>query len=183
MKDNEETNAPAQTEAKPKAVVEIIRGRMPVVVVALIRFGDNRNKTTKELATLFGTTVGKIDDIKKSRNFAYVTATFRPTAAQKTEGIEWLKRHPYYDKVNADSLINELDALPEASADETAAFEAARTKARGQNTKTKTGETADGGGGNRRGRKKSAPTEILDAGPDNDAVLHGVKPTEAELLS
>ena len=155
---NDNTNAAADTastpEAAPKAPPkEIVRGRMPVAIVAQVRFGLKKGESTKALADLFGTTVGKIDDIKKNRNFAYVVEATKFTDAQIAEGVEWLKRHPNYDEAKTDDLVLELDGYERASDEEAKAFEAARTAARGQPTKTKEGEVADGGGGNRRGKK------------------------------
>lgn len=152
-----------------KVAAEIIRGRMPVAVVYLARYGNLKGEATKMLADKFGTTVGKVDDIKKGRNFAYVTEAFRPTAEQKTQALEWLKRHPAYDAQGVDALVNELEAIPEATAEEAAAFEAARAGARGQSPKTKTGETANAGGGNNRKGKK-AKAEVTE-GASADALL------------
>lgn len=140
--------------AKEKAAsVEIIRGRMPVAIVYLARFGNQKAESTKAKADKFGTTVGKIDDIAKNRNFAYVTEAFRPTEEQKAQGAEWLKRHQAYDAQSVDDLVNELEAISVATAEEAAAFEAARVGARGQNVKTKEGDTANAGGGNKRSKK------------------------------
>lgn len=151
----------------------IIQGRMPVAVVHLMRFGNNKGGATKELATKFGTTVGKVDDVKKSRNFAYVVEGTKFTQAQIDEGCEWLKRHPKYDESGADDLVVELEAYEVGSAEETAAFEAARTAARGQPTKTKDGEVANGGGGNR--RKKKAKAEAVEGEAP-------AEPTAADLM-
>lgn len=159
-------NDQVQTPEVAKAPVEIIRGRMPVAVVAMVRFGNLKDEATKALADKFGTTVGKIDDIKKNRNFAYVTAAFRPTAEQKAQALEWLKRHPSYDAQGVDALVNELEKTPEATTEEAAAFEAARAGARGQNVKTKEGETANGGGGNNRKPKKAKGEAAPAAGAD-----------------
>ena len=134
----------------------IIQGRMPVAVVHLLRFGNSKGGATKELAVKFGTTVGKVDDVKKNRNFAYVVEETRFTQAQIDEGCEWLKRHPKYDEAGADALVVELEGYTVATDEEAKAFEATRTAARGQPTKTKDGEVANGGGGNRRGKKKKA---------------------------
>lgn len=139
----------------------IISGRMPVAIVALARFGNKKDEPTKAMATLFGTTVGKIDDIKKNRNFSYVTADFRPTQAQVDAGIAWLKTHPRYDADNVDQLVVEMENTPVATEEEAAAFEAVRVAARGQNATTKTGEKAEGGGGNRRA-KKAKKGEVAD---------------------
>lgn len=152
----------------------IINGRMPVTVVYLVRHGNNKGEATKALADLFGTTVGKIDDIKKGRNFAYVDESFRPTEAQKAEALDWLKKHPYYDASGVDKVISELDAVPAATAEEAAAFEALRAKNRGQTVTTKEGEVADAGGGNRRKprAKKGAEPKVeggTEAEPKADA--------------
>ena len=153
---------------------DIIQGRMPVAVVHLLRFGANKNDATKDLAVKFGTTVGKVDDVKKSRNFAYVVEGTKFTQAQIDEGCEWLKRHPKYDESGADALVVELEAYEVGSAEETAAFEAARTAARGQPTKTKEGEVANGGGGNRRGKKKAKAEATEGEAP--------AEPTAADLM-
>ena len=89
--ENSGTEQATETKAAPR---EIIRGRMPVAIVALVRFGSMKGDAVKAKAEAFGTTIGKIDDIVKNRNFAYVTEDFRPTEQQKADGIEWLKRHP-----------------------------------------------------------------------------------------
>ena len=147
-----------------KVVVEkvktpIINGRMPVAVVAQIRFGNDKAEPTKVLAEKYGTTVGKIDDIKKGRNFAYVTADFAPTQEQINEGLEWLQRHPKYADGSVDKIIVELENTPVATEEQAKAFELARGAARGTSVKTKAGDVADGGGGNRRKSKKAAAEE------------------------
>ena len=144
-----------QTAVEKKVNPNIINGRMPVAVVAQIRFGNNKGDSTKELAAMYGTTVGKIDDIKKNRNFAYVGADFKPTREQIDQGVEWLKRHPKYNEGAVDKIITELENTPVATAEEAAKFEADRIAARGQSVTTKDGSIADGGGGNRRKPRKA----------------------------
>lgn len=136
-------------EKKDVAPKEIIRGRMPVVIVYLARFGAQSTQPTKVKADVFGTTVGKIDDIAKGRNFSYVTSAFKPTAAQKADGKAWLERHP----TGASQLIAELEALPEATAEEAAEFEKVRGANRGQAATDADGKPVNAGGGNRRGKK------------------------------
>lgn len=143
-----------------KAKKAIINGRMPVAIVALLRFGSQKGESTKALADLAGTTVGKIDDIKKNRNFAYVTDAFKPTQEQKDAGLAWLKTHPYYDASGVDKLVTELDSMDVATAEEAAAFEGVRVAARGQLATTKDGEPAAAGGGNRRKPKKEKAVKI-----------------------
>lgn len=164
---SEQTENTGGEAAAPKVPAEIIRGRMPVAVVALARFGSQKDAATKACADAFGTTVGKIDDIRKNRNFAYVTAEFKPTAAQVADGKAWLERHPK----GADALVAELLSLPTASEEEAAAFEATRSAARGQSATKKDGEVADGGGGNRKKGGKKAKTETAEASGDTGAAL------------
>ena len=159
------SNAPgaeAPAKKEKKLIEGITRGRMPIAVVNMVRFGDNKLAETKDLATMFGTTVGKITDIKKNSTFAYLVAGFKPTAEQKADGIAWLQRHIGYDEGKVDKLINELEKTKVATAEEAAAFDAIRSKAKGQKEKTKTGEVADAGGGNRAGKKKATAKDLVE---------------------
>ena len=140
-----ETTKEIKETVTPKAVREIIRGRMPVVIAFLIRF-DHALESVKDLSLQFGTTSGKIGDIKAGSNFTYVKESFRPTRAQKDEAIQWVRRHPQYDAYG-DKIVEEIEAVPEATAEEAAAFAALSRKA--PTVTTKAGEIADGGGGNR----------------------------------
>lgn len=168
MTENTENQGGEAQTAEKAAPKEIIRGRMPVAIVHLVRFGSMKDQATKAKADAFGTTVGKIDDIAKNRNFAYVTADFRPTEQQKADGKAWLERHP----TGAQALIDELEAVPTATAEEAAAFESARSSARGQSPTTKEGEQADAGGGNRRnGKKKAKGDEAPAAGSTGEELL------------
>ena len=164
MEQNTEVKAAVETKVVAEKVkTPIINGRMPVAVVAQIRFGNDKGETTKVLAQKYGTTVGKIDDIKKNRNFGYVTADFAPTQAQIDEGLEWLQRHPNYKDGSVDSVILELENTPVATEEQAKAFELARGAARGTSVKTKEGDVADGGGGNRRkpkGKKADEAVEV-----------------------
>ena len=167
---NDKTQNTETTEQKPATPPrEIIRGRMPVAVVALARFGSMKDQTTKAKAEAFGTTVGKIDDIAKNRNFGYVTADFRPTEQQKADGVAWLERHP----TGAAGLIAELNAVEVASAEQAAAFDSLRAANRGQSSKTKDGEDANAGGGNRRGKKSKTEAAAPEgAAATGDALLN-----------
>lgn len=155
----EAATAEAKPAKAPAAPLEIIRGRMPVAVVAMVRFGNLKGETVAVKAKRFGTTVGKVDDIVKNRNFSYVKEDFAPTQAQKDEGIAWLKQHPRYDADNVDALVLELDNTPVATEEQAKAFEAARSEGRGQRTTKADGTPADAGGGNRRGKGKAPVVE------------------------
>lgn len=150
-----------KAKKEPQKRLDIIRGRMPIAVVYMVKFGDNRGDSTAALAKLFGTTTGKIDDLKRERGFKYVTAGFAPTAQQKLDGIEYLKKHPDYASGGVDKLVNELEAYNEATAEQAKAFEVAKAAAHGQSFRKKSGEVADAGGGNRRSSKEKATEEEL----------------------
>ena len=157
----EEVGAPTVKEKTPKVAVPIIRGRMPIAVVYAIKFGINKDLPISELAAMYGTTSGKIADIKKNYNFQYLTEDFKPSLEQKVEAIEYLKKHPNFgaDTTPCAVLIDEIDELLEATPEEVTAFLSLRTSFRGQNSKTKSGETANAGGGNRRKSAKKKPVE------------------------
>lgn len=160
------TNAEGAAEAPKKEkhlIPDIIRGRMPIAVVAMVRFGDQKNGETKALADLFGTTVGKITDIKKKSTFAYLPENFKPTQAQKDEGIAWLQKHVGFKDGKVDGLIGELEATKVATAEEAASYEAIRIAHRGQLPTKKDGAAANAGGGNRQAAKK-APAAAAPAG-------------------
>ena len=157
------TNVPgAETpagEKKAKVLIEgITRGRMPIAVVFIVRFGDQKGLATKELATLFGTTVGKITDIKNNATFGYLTADFKPSQQQKEDGLAWLKRHIAYETGAVDVLINELEGMKVGTAEEIAKFESTRVANRGQKATKADGTVAEAGGGNRvKPAKKAEP--------------------------
>jgi len=171
------TNAPdaavAGTEKKAKVLIpDIIRGRMPILVVHMVRFGDQKGGETKALATMFGTTVGKITDIKKKATFAYLPENFKPTQVQKDDAIAWLQKHVGFKDGAVDKLIDEAEAYKVATKEEEAAFEVIRAEHKGQVPKTKKGETADGGGGNRQKAKTAEPADkVATAKPSADSLM------------
>jgi hypothetical protein len=141
----------AVKEKKVSVPVEIVRGRMPVVVVYDLRFNPkNVDLSVGQLAVKYGTTVGKVVDVQKSYNFAYVLKEFAPTKAQKEEGITWLQRHPKFAEGVVAELMDDINEYVEATQAQADAFLLARVAARGQLTTTKDGGVANGGGGNRR---------------------------------
>lgn len=162
-----EAKAPEKKEKN--LIPNIIRGRMPIAVVYMVRYGDQKNGETKALADMFGTTVGKITDIKKKSTFAYLPENFRPTQAQKDEGIAWLQKHVGYSEGKVDVLITELENTKVATAEEAAAFEAVRVQNRGQLATTKSGAPADAGGGNRQAKPAAALKKPADPKKEPEA--------------
>lgn len=163
-----------QQDVTPKKPAEIIRGRMPVTCVFLVRFDFNTDDA-KSVAIKFGTTIGKINDIRKNSNFKYVEDWFLPTLVQKAEAIAWLKRHPEYDVQNVDKIVTMIDNMPVATPEIEKRFAEMAKMNRAQPVTTKTGEIADGGGGNRIKPKKTE--EIEETKSEVEA------PTDEELLA
>ena len=130
----------------------IIRGRIALAIVYLIRFVEAAEQGTKALAEKYGTTVGKIDDIRKNRNFAYVTEDVRFTEEQIKEAVNYISAHE--DSDHAVVVTDMLNALPIATAEEAEAFANVKRKAGGQPRTDADGNVIASGGGNRQGKKK-----------------------------
>ena len=137
----EETTEKALNPAQeaPKAAIEIIRGRMPVAVVAMIRFKET-GMTTSAIAAKYRTTIGKVDDISKGRNFGYVTGSFAPSAQQVTDAMTYLEQ---LSDENALSAVKILEGMGLAE-DGGEAFEAARKASRKTSKKTEEAPAQEG---------------------------------------
>lgn len=87
--------AAAAGEARKRAAaanfLPIVRGRLPLVFVHAVRFdpviGAMGNKDT---ASKFATSVGKVFDIKKGRNFGYITSDYKPSAEDLAAAQAWI---------------------------------------------------------------------------------------------
>jgi len=81
----------ARKRASAANFLPIVRGRLPLVFVHAVRFdpviGAMANKDT---AAKFATSVGKIFDIKKGRNFGYVDASYKPGAEDLAAAQAWI---------------------------------------------------------------------------------------------
>ena len=148
----------------------IIRGRIALAIVYLIRFVEAAEQGTKALAEKYGTTVGKIDDIRKNRNFAYVTEDVRFTEEQIKEAVNYISAHE--DSDHAVVVTDMLNALPIATAEEAEAFANVKRKAGGQPRTDADGNVIASGGGNRQGKKKKeaeaeAPVDEAEVAPAN----------------
>ena len=75
----------ASTEEK-NVMSGIARGRMHAALVSAIKFNSEGNDS--EVAHTFCTTPGKVNDIRKDRNFKYVTKDLGFTAAEIGEAKE-----------------------------------------------------------------------------------------------
>ena len=146
------------TEVVKKAP-SIIRGRIALAIVFLIRFVEPAEAGTKALAEKYGTTVGKIDDIRKNRNFAYVTEDVKFTEDQVKEAVNYISAHE--DADHAVVVTDMLNELPIATAEEAEAFASVKRKAGSQPRTDAEGNVIQSGGGNRQksGKKKAEPEQ------------------------
>jgi len=130
-----ETLETVETKKRARAISALIKGRAPAPIVYAVRFGEFvKDSNISELATLFGTTVGKINDILKGNNFSYITEATRFTHEQIQDADEYISNHPNYDEVGADAVLEFIRALPVATEEEAAQFLADRKAARKTST-------------------------------------------------
>ena len=66
----------------PAKALDILNGRMPLPIVYAIRFQEDAGAKNSELAKKYGTSVGKVFDIRKGSNFSYITKDYRPSAEE-----------------------------------------------------------------------------------------------------
>lgn len=73
----------------PDNLLDIINGRLPLPLVYMIRFDKLGALSNADAAKAFGTSVGKVFDIKKGRNFGYVDANYKPSAEEVAAAKAW----------------------------------------------------------------------------------------------
>lgn len=146
-----EASTAGETEKKRAAAsnfLPIVRGRLPLLFVHAVRFDKVLSAMgNKDLAAKLATSVGKVFDIKKGRNFAYVGEDFKPTAEDVTAAEGWIAAvgaenakglSASGDKAFMQGILDQYKARGLASAEEAAKFSAARGATR------KVGEKAEG---------------------------------------
>lgn len=132
--------AEARKRAAASNFLPIVRGRLPLLFVHAIRFDKVLNAMgNKDLASAFATSVGKVFDIKKGRNFGYVNAEFKPSAEDIAAAESWIAQigaqnakglSAQGNKQMLQNTLDEYKARGLASAEEVAALSAARTASR-----------------------------------------------------
>jgi len=155
----------AETAAE-KALANIVRGTMPRPLVYLIRFGEKGNKEA-DIAKRYGTTSGKVADIIKNRNFAYIDEDYKPTEDDKEAAIKWLKQVPGYDEVGTDEVVSAVERMQSATESDAAALTEKRAAARAKNAASapeggaRTGAKAGGnrGGGKGKGGQRGGASQ------------------------
>ena len=80
------TEPTAETKVRapkdPSKALDILNGRMPLPIVYAIRFQEDAGAKNSDLAKKYGTSVGKVFDIRKSSNFGYITKDYKPSAEE-----------------------------------------------------------------------------------------------------
>lgn len=148
----------------------IVRGRLPLLFVHAIRFNEElAAMSTKDLASKFSTSVGKVFDIRKNRNFTYVDANYKPTAEDVTAAESWISDiggensrglTAQGDKALLQALVDEYKSRGLASAQEAEAQASARTTTR------KPREKAEGGKSEGAPASEKPQTQAAAAGDD-----------------
>jgi|ERR1700756_136634 len=149
--------APETAEQKAKRAaasnfLSIVRGRLPLIFVHALRFDKTLlAMSNKDAASKFATSVGKVFDIRKNRNFSYVGEAFKPTAEDVTAAQGWVDAvgaenakglKAVGDKTLMQNVLDTYKAAGLATAEEAAAFASARGATRTVGVKK---EAASGG--------------------------------------
>ena len=118
----------------------IVRGRLPQIFVHAVRFDAVIAKmSTKDAAAKFGTSVGKVFDIRKGRNFSYIGADWKPTGEDVGAAEAWIGQvggenakglTAVGDTQLMQMVLDQYKARGLATAEEVAAQSAARAPAR-----------------------------------------------------
>lgn len=122
--------------------LDIINGRMPLAVVFVIRFQEDAEAKDNVLAKKYHTSPGKISDVRKGRNFIYVDADFKPSAAEIDLGLAWAdqmaERGSEDDAVDLTEALTSLVVATDAESEAQAVARKATRKPRGKKAEAET---------------------------------------------
>ena len=80
------TEPTAETKVRapkdPSKALDILNGRMPLPIVYAIRFQEDAGAKNSDLAKKYGTSVGKVFDLRKGSNFSYIDKDYKPSAEE-----------------------------------------------------------------------------------------------------
>lgn len=124
-------------------LLDIVRGRMPLPLVAAVRFVVKSDVTNAEVAKTFGTSVGKIFDIRKGRNFEYVTKDYKPSKEDLEAAKKWAAEAMKHGGDEA-KIMAAVDQLGVASEDEAKAQAEKITAARSKGPRQPKAKPAEG---------------------------------------
>lgn len=158
----------SKAAAAEKQLANIVRGTIPRALVYLIRFQEPKDAKEADIAKKYGTTNGKVADILKNRNFAYIDEGFKPSKEDKDAAVKWLKQVPNYDDVGTDDAVNAVDALAVASDEDAKSLADKRAAVRAKNAAT-SGEAGAPKAEGSKGGKKGGGKKEAKAGEKQDA--------------
>lgn len=125
----------------------IVRGRLPMIFVHAIRFDKVVSAMPKkDAATKFATSVGKVFDIQKGRNFAYIGESFKPSNDDVAAAKAWIESAGQAnakgvtaqgDKSLMQSVLDQYVKRGLATAEDAAALATAKGTVRAANTAAK----------------------------------------------
>jgi hypothetical protein len=130
------TEAPAATtegQAAPKKrapktnLLDIVRGRLPIPFVFAIRFVEAAETSNAIVAKKYGTSVGKVFDIRKNRNFSYVGKDYKFNADELNAARAWGNSAGEHGG-DSKALVEWVDAQTIGDAETLKAQEAAKPK-------------------------------------------------------
>ena len=120
-------DAVKKTRAPKTNLLDIARGRLPLLFVHAIRFTEDAAVTNAALAKKYGTSVGKVFDIRKGRNFEYVTKGYKFSAEDLNSARAWAHEAGKHGG-DTDALVKAVDGSTVGTTEELATQSAARPK-------------------------------------------------------
>lgn len=122
-----EATAAKKTRAPKTHLLDIARGRLPIPFVHAIRFTEPAETGNAALAKKYGTSVGKVFDIRKGRNFGYVTKDYVFNADELNAARAWAHEAGNHGG-DKDALVAFVDSQTVGDAAAVAAQAAAKPK-------------------------------------------------------
>ena len=96
-----------KTRAPASNFLNIVRGRLPLLFVHAVRFDEVLAKMgNKDLASKLATSIGKVFDIRKGRNFSYIGKDYKPSTDDIAAAKAWIEA---VGKENAKGLTAQGD--------------------------------------------------------------------------
>lgn len=106
---------PKRAPKNPDNILNIINGRLPLALGFLVRSGKLTG-TNGEIAKALCTSVGKVFDLKKGRNFAYLTDNYKPSADEVKAAKDWFNQKTAKGQTaqEAGAKVTEIGAMIDA---------------------------------------------------------------------
>lgn len=106
---------PKRAPKNPDNILNIINGRLPLALGYLVRSGKLTG-TNAEIAKALATSVGKVFDLKKGRNFAYLGENYKPSADEVKAAKDWFNQKTAKGQTaqEAGAKVTEIGAMIDA---------------------------------------------------------------------